>query len=1290
MLIFRGGSAASDFRLQQLHQSIQAIAPEIKACEAYNLYLVEKSGVLPSEHIGLLRELLSVEHVCAVTDSLTDQLMVCPRVGTISPWSSKATDIAQQCGLAQAGRIERAILYRLTGWSRLSTAQAEQVLALLHDRMTQTVMTAFDQLQPLFAVQPPRPLQQLPALETLAEDIGRYNQQLGLALSEDEIDYLVANYQQLQRCPTDIELMMFAQANSEHCRHKIFNARWRIDGVDKDETLFGLIKTTYTNAPDNVLSAYKDNAAVIRGHCAERFYCNATHHYRYSQEDVHILMKVETHNHPTAISPFPGAATGSGGEIRDEGATGRGGYPKAGLCGFSVSNLELPQLSQAWEQPYGKPERIVSALDIMIAGPLGAAAYNNEFGRPNLSGYFRAYQQTIEGVVRGYHKPIMIAGGMGNMRAPDVDKHPIPEGTPLVVLGGPAMLIGLGGGAASSMASGSSDAELDFASVQRENPEMERRCQEVINRCWAMQDNNPIVSIHDVGAGGVSNALPEILHDCGQGGRIDLRAIPNAESSMSPMEIWCNEAQERYVLAINSEQIDQFKAICQRERCLYAVVGYATDNEQLVVTDAQSPRHPIDMPMEVLLGKPPKLERNAQNCVRAPKTFNFTVLDPQEAAFRVLQHPTVASKKFLITIGDRSVTGLVARDQMVGRYQVPVADVAVTASGYNDYTGEAMAMGERTPLAVSSGPASAGIALAEAITNIMAADIQHLSDIRLSANWMAAANYANEDSILYDTVETLSSLCRALNIAIPVGKDSLSMQTQWQQHDETKQVVAPVSLIVTAFSPVRDIRTTWTPELRLDQGETTLVLVNLGAQTPRLGGSCLAEVFNADDTCVPELPSAVCLQQFFDFMQQLRSAGQVLAYHDRSDGGLWATLCEMAFAARCGLAISLDGLGDDAVASLFNEELGAVIQVKNSDLAAVIALSKSVGLAEKLAILGKTCTEKNITISFKDNKIISKPTAELEELWTNVSQHVQTLRDHPDCAAQEYQLISDDAHTGLQVALSYDHNEDIAAPYIARGVRPKVAVLREQGVNGHIEMAAAFDRAGFDAVDVHMSDLIAGSVRLEQFQALVACGGFSYGDVLGAGSGWARNILYNNHLADQFNTFFNRADTLTLGVCNGCQMLSQLQAMIPGAAHWPSFERNTSEQFEARLVNVVVTDSPSIFMQGMHNSVLPVVVAHGEGRVAAPHASLASLLRLQHVVLKYTDSQGRPTQHYPLNPNGSPDAIASVCSADGRATIMMPHPERLFRTVQHSWHPHDWHEDGPWLRIFRNARVALD
>ena len=1051
-----------------------------------------------------------------------------------------------------------------------------------------------------------------------------------------------------------------------------------------------MIRTTHANAPHNVLSAYKDNSAVITGHAGERFYPNLETYYEYSTEDIHILMKVETHNHPTAISPFPGAATGSGGEIRDEGATGRGGYPKAGLCGFTVSNLNLPEVDQPWEIHYGKPDRIVSALDIMIEGPIGAAAFNNEFGRPNLLGYFRTFEQKVNGVVRGYHKPIMIAGGMGNIRASDVEKMDIPEGTPIIVLGGPAMLIGLGGGAASSMASGSSDEQLDFASVQRENPEMERRCQEVINRCWGLQADNPILSIHDVGAGGLSNALPEILNDCGKGGVIELRQVPNAEPGMSPMEIWCNEAQERYVIAIQKEKLNQFEQLCERERCPFAIVGHATNKQDLIVTDAKFDQNPIDIPMEVLLGKPPKVARTTQRASTDLATPDYSHIDIEEACLRVLQYPTVASKKFLVTIGDRSITGLVARDQMIGPWQVPVSDVAVTASGYNGVKGEAMTMGERTPLAISSGPSSARIALGEAITNMVAADVRSLNDIRLSANWMAAANYSNEDSILFDTVKALSEICRELNIAIPVGKDSLSMQTQWQDASGDKSVVSPVSLIISAFSPVIDIRKTLTPQIQLDHGVTYLVLVDLGEKKHRLGGSCLSQTYSIYDSQIPDLDSPKIIANYFNFISHIKEIINVISYHDRSDGGLLATLCEMAFAGRCGMNVQLNSLGDNPLTSLFTEELGCVLQVSANDLADLTAAAEEHGLAKCIHVLGEPSEKEQISISYKDSELLSKSRAELECIWNIPSAAIQRLRDNPDVIDQEMELISDSNHKGLIATLSFDQNEDISAPYVSKGIRPKIAILREQGVNGQIEMAAAFHRAGFDCIDIHMTDLSSGRKSLSDVQMLAACGGFSYGDVLGAGNGWASSIIYNNELKDIFNVFFDRSDVLALGVCNGCQMMSKLRSIIPGAGLWPDFVRNTSEQFEARLVNVAITESSSLILRGMHGSVLPVAVAHGEGRVDGQTNDIEQLQKSGLIAMKYVDSHGQPTQHYPLNPNGSANGITAISNEDGRFTIMMPHPERLFRAVQHSWHPAGWREDSPWMRMFRNAREIIN
>ena len=1285
MLLLRGGPAATPFKLQRQLQSVQQLAPKLKSLQSNWIYFVEHSGVLESDQIGILRSLLNVNQAYARNYQLNDEIIVSPRVGTISPWSSKATDIVVHCGLGATGRVERGIIYELPGWSFLSDQDKQAVAAELHDRMTQSVLQDVAQIELLFAYHEPAEVRRLNSMETLPHDIEQLNAELGLALSDDEIDYLVENYTELDRCPTDVELMMFAQANSEHCRHKIFNARWTIDGQKEVSTLFGMIKTTYQNAPDNVLSAYKDNAAVMAGHVGERFYPDADTSYRYSNEDIHILMKVETHNHPTAISPFPGASTGSGGEIRDEGATGRGGYPKAGLCGFSVSNLQLPNLQEPWEVNYGKPDRIVSALDIMIEGPIGAAAFNNEFGRPNLLGYFRTFEQEVQGVMRGYHKPIMIAGGLGNIRASDVEKQTIPKGTPIIVLGGPAMLIGLGGGAASSMASGSSDEQLDFASVQRDNPEMERRCQEVINRCWQLQADNPILSIHDVGAGGLSNALPEILHDSDRGGLIELRDVPNAEPGMSPMEIWCNEAQERYVLAINKQQLDQFEAICRRERCLYAVVGEATSKQQLKVNDSHFNNTPIDMPMEVLLGKPPKVARDTQRPEVGQSTPDYGQISIEEAVRRVLRCPTVASKKFLITIGDRTITGLVARDQMVGPWQVPVADVAVTTSSYQGYTGEAMAMGERTPLALISGKKASKMAISESLTNILGANVCFAHDVRMSANWMAAANFEQEDAILFDAVEAASELCRELNIAIPVGKDSLSMQTVWQEQGKDKRVMAPVSLIVSAFAPVTDVRQTWTPQIRLDQGPSYLVLIDLGHKQNRLGGSCLNQVFNLFDTDVPDLDSADHITNLFKYISELRNKTKVLSYHDRSDGGLLATLCEMAFAGRCGLKIQVDSLGSRPLASLFNEELGCVLQIAASEIDQALLFAKENGLEDAFHILGEPTSNQDIEIAFEGKTLIKETRADLELIWSQPSLEIQKLRDNEQCAQQEVALISDDRFSGLTADLSFDLNEDIAAPYISSGVRPKAAILREQGVNGHIEMAAAFDRAGFESVDVHMTDLYSRRCDLAEFQLLAACGGFSFGDVLGAGSGWASNILYNSKLEELFKVFFDRDDVLVLGVCNGCQMLSQLTTLIPGSEAWPKFERNTSEQFEARLVNVKIQPSPSILLQGMAGSILPVAVAHGEGRVVSD--SLENLSNL--VAMYYVNSTGEPTESYPLNPNGSPHGIASLTNEDGRFTIMMPHPERLFRSVQHSWCPDEWQEDGPWLRMFRNARAAL-
>ncbi|MGD8483997.1 MAG: phosphoribosylformylglycinamidine synthase [Thioalkalispiraceae bacterium] len=1298
MLQLRGRSALSDFRLKKLTQSLQAEVADIASVQACFMHFVDLEQALEEEDIHILQQLLTYGESEGSKKLGEDLFIVIPRPGTISPWASKATDIAHNCGLTSVHRIERGIVYSITTHSgKALTGQAQQSVAeQLHDRMTESVLYSLDDAVCLFNQAEPAGLRSVDVLGGGREALVVANGEMGLALADDEIDYLVENFQALGRNPHDVELMMFAQANSEHCRHKIFNADWVIDGQSQDKSLFGMIRNTYNQHPDGILSAYSDNSAVIEGFRAGRFFPEATsHEYAYHEENIDILMKVETHNHPTAIAPFPGSATGAGGEIRDEGATGRGSKPKAGLCGFSVSNLNIPDFSQPWETDYGKPGRIVSALDIMLEAPIGAAAFNNEFGRPNICGYFRTFEERVAGPageeVRGYHKPIMLAGGVGNIRREHVEKGIIPAGAQIIVLGGPAMLIGLGGGAASSMATGESHEDLDFASVQRGNPEIERRVQEVIDRCWQLGDHNPVISIHDVGAGGLSNALPELVNDSGRGGRFELRAVPNDEPGMSPMEIWCNEAQERYVLAVASENLERFKAICERERCPMAVVGEATEERQLVLGDGHFDNTPIDMPLEVLLGKPPKMLRDVQHKPFKKADFDTTGIDVAEATHRVLSLPTVASKSFLITIGDRSVTGLVARDQMVGPWQVPVADVAVTASSFDSYTGEAMAMGERTPVALVHHAASVRMAIGECLTNIAAANIENLGDMVFSANWMAPAGHPGEDAGLYEAVKAVGmELAPALGIAIPVGKDSMSMKTVWNEAGIDKSVTAPLSLIISAFSRVQDVRKTLTPQLRTDQGDTDLILVDLGKGKNRLAGSALAQVYKQVGHHPADLDDPQAFKAFFNTIQMLNQKNLLLAYHDRSDGGLLVTLCEMAFAAHCGVSINLDELGEDPVAALFNEELGAVIQVRHQDTDEVLAWLHDAGLAHCSHVIGTTNEDDTLHITAQGQDLLTESRVKLQRTWSETSYRMQALRDNVDCARQEFDGLLDDNDPGIQVQLSYDINEDVAAPYISSGHRPRMAVLREQGVNGQVEMAAAFDRAGFASVDVHMSDIIEGRVSLEDFKGLVACGGFSYGDVLGAGGGWAKSILFNNRARDEFEDFFHRDDTFGLGVCNGCQMLSQLKDFIPGASHWPRFLRNISEQFEARFSLVEVNDSPSILLAGMAGSRMPIAVAHGEGRVVFDEPTMQERAQQQNLVaLSYVDHYGQATEQYPQNPNGSPHGITGLTSEDGRFTIMMPHPERVFRAVQHSWYPDDWGEDGAWMRLFRNARNWL-
>jgi phosphoribosylformylglycinamidine synthase len=1298
MLQLRGGAALSDFRLNKLLSSLQASVPAIAAVSACYYHFVESDTNLDQEQRAILEKLLTYgEPQDEQEEQAIHSLLVIPRPGTISPWSSKATDIAHNCGLTAIRRIERGILYGFEAKRPFSQDESLELYAAIHDRMTEAVFTSLDEAEALFVHHSPGEMTCVDVLGGGSEALQRANRDLGLALAEDEIDYLVENFQLLGRNPADVELMMFAQANSEHCRHKIFNADWIIDGKPQSRSLFSMIRNTHQTNPGRVLSAYSDNSAVIEGFTASRFFPQpGSGEYARHEEPVQILMKVETHNHPTAIAPFPGAATGSGGEIRDEGATGRGSKPKAGLCGFSVSNLKLPDMPQPWEVDYGKPERIVSALDIMLEAPIGAAAFNNEFGRPNICGYFRSYEQKVTGPngeeVRGYHKPIMLAGGVGNMRAEHVEKGIIPAGSQIIVLGGPAMLIGLGGGAASSMSTGESHEDLDFASVQRGNPEMERRAQEVIDQCWQLGDANPIISIHDVGAGGLSNALPELVNDSGRGGRFELRSVPNDEPGMSPMEIWCNEAQERYVLAVSSEDLDAFSRICERERCPYAVIGEATDEQQLVLGDGYFDNTPIDMPLEVLLGKPPKMLRDVHHHPFSKQEIVRDDIDLAEAAQRILMLPTVAAKTFLITIGDRTVTGQITRDQMVGPWQVPVADVGVSASSYDEYTGEAMAMGERTPLALLKHTAAARMAVGEALTNLAAARINKLEEVVLSANWMAPAGHRGEDAGLFEAVKAVGmELCPALGIAIPVGKDSMSMKTVWQDGNEQKSVTAPLSLIISAFAPVQDVRRTLTPQLRSDCGDTDLILIDLGKGRNRLGGSCLAQVYQQLGHHPADLDDPKAFRAFFDSIQMLNNAGRLLAYHDRSDGGLFITVCEMAFAGHTGLQVQLDDLGDDPLASLFSEELGAVLQVRHQDTDDVLAWLHDAGLGHHSHVIGTLRSDDRLVFTYEHEEVLADSRLNWQQTWMATSYQLQAQRDNSACAQQEFETVLDGKDPGLSVSLSFDPAEDIAAPYINTGSRPRIAILREQGVNGQIEMAAAFDRAGFASIDVHMSDIIEGRHSLQEFQGMVACGGFSYGDVLGAGGGWAKSILFNPRARDEFDTFFHRPDTFGLGVCNGCQMMSHLKDMIPGASHWPRFLRNRSEQFEARFSLVEVQDSPSILLTDMAGSRLPIAVAHGEGRAEFMRAEDAQqALDAGLVALQYVDHYGQATERYPFNPNGSPAGITGLCSEDGRFTIMMPHPERVFRSVQYSWHPDEWGEDGPWLRLFRNARRWLD
>jgi phosphoribosylformylglycinamidine synthase len=1298
MIELPGALAVSEFRIAKLRPALEKLHPGLGAhgplkLGARFIHFVDLERELDARERALLDRLLTYgpRESAGAAQVKGAELIVVPRFGTISPWSSKATDIARVCGLDAVRRIERGTVWTLESPRALSAAQLRALATPLFDRMTETVLFERAEAAQLFAHEATRPLRTV-SLARGREALVAANSELGLALSDDEIDYLVKNFTALKRDPTDVELMMFAQANSEHCRHKIFNADWIIDGRKQPKSLFAMIRNTHAKNPQGVLSAYRDNAAVMEGPVGKRYFPNPENDiYGAVDEPIDILMKVETHNHPTAISPFPGAATGSGGEIRDEGATGRGAKPKAGLTGFSVSHLRIPGFEQPWERTLGKPDRIVSALDIMIEGPIGGAAFNNEFGRPNICGYFRSFEQAAAGDpdnrTRGYHKPIMIAGGLGNVRRKHVEKAEIPVGAQIVVLGGPAMLIGLGGGAASSMGSGTSSADLDFASVQRGNPEIQRRAQEVIDRCSARWNLNPILLVHDVGAGGLSNAVPEaVAHTPGRGAVIDLAAIPNDEPGMSPMELWCNESQERYVLVIDAAKVDDFAAIARRERCPFAVIGEIDGSGVLVLEDRKNGTRPVDMPLDVLLGKAPKMLRDVRRVTPLQAPLALSDIDLRDAAYRLLKFPAVADKTFLISIGDRTVGGMISRDQMVGPWQVPVADVAVTISDYFGHTGEAMAMGERTPVAVLDAPASGRLAVAEALTNILAADIGSLSNVKLSANWMAACGEPGEDAALYATVHTVGEeLCPALGIAIPVGKDSLSMKTVWSEGATRKSVVAPVSLIVSAFAPVGDVRKTWTPQLRTDLGSTSLLLVDLGAGANRLGASSLAQVHGALGATPPDLADPKLLTQLAAALAELRAQELVLAYHDRSDGGVFATLVEMAFAGHCGLDVRLPAGANGAAGALFSEELGVVLQVRAAQLEAVKTVLARNGLDGLSHVLGAPTREMRVRIEAATGRVDEK-WEDLRRAWSETSFRMRELRDEPGCAREEFAAACDSGAPGLNVALTFDPNEDIAAPFIGKS-RPKVAVLREQGVNSQVEMAAVLERVGFESHDVHMSDVLSGRVRLADFRGLVACGGFSYGDVLGAGEGWAKSILYHPHTRDEFQRFFERADTFSLGVCNGCQMFAALKEIVPGAASWPRFVRNRGEQFEGRFSLVELARSPSIFFDGMDGSMLPIAVAHGEGRAEFAHEADARTFSAAGLVsARYIEGNRQVATRYPANPNGSPFGIAAITNADGRVTITMPHPERSFRYAQNSWRPDGVGEYSGWYRMFGNAR----
>jgi len=1279
MISFHSGTQAlRNFKVRDLNEKINSEFTNINLLSSEYIHFIETNNKLSNKNQLTLDKLLNYSPALDTSNSL-QKIIVIPRIGTISPWSSKATDIFKLCSLHEIRRIERGIIYHFS--RKIKTEELEAILSYVMDRMTESHLKDISDSSLLFDKLKPNSYRSIDILKEGKSAIIKANIELGLALSDGEIDYLYYSFNKLKRNPRDIELMMFAQANSEHCRHKIFNADWIIDSEKKAISLFGMIKNTYHQNPEGLLSVYSDNSAVMSGYKSSFFEPNHEGVYTSSIAEKAVLIKVETHNHPTAIAPNPGAATGSGGEIRDEGATGRGSKPKVGLSGFSVSNLKIPHSINPWEKDYGKPSQIASALEIMIDGPVGAASFNNEFGRPNTCGYFRTYEQkTANNEVRGYHKPIMLAGGIGNIREDHVEKGLISDGDVLIVLGGPAMLIGLGGGAASSVGSGDQSQELDFASVQRANPEMQRRAQEVINSCINLGNKNPIVSIHDIGAGGLSNGVPELVNDSQKGAILQLRSIPNDEKKMSPLEIWCNESQERYVLAIKDENVELFRQICIKERSPFAILGNATDTQHLTLEDSYFKNKPIDLDMSLLFGSTPKTLKDVSSILNNEQEFDSSIIKLDEAIVRLLKLPTVASKNFLITIADRSVTGLVARDQMIGPWQVPVADCAISLSDYSGYQGEAMSIGEKTPLSLINAAAAARMSVGEALTNLLSAYIEDISHINLSANWMCASGFPGEDAKLYEAVKAIGmELCPKLGLTIPVGKDSMSMKSTWNENGDEKSVTAPLSLIISAFSKIPDARIQVTPLLNT-KVDSELFLIDLGLGKNRMGGSCLAQVYNQVGRTSPDLDDPTLFAKFFSLINRLNKEKLISAYHDRSDGGIVTTLLEMAFASHCGIEIR----GSNTINELFNEELGCVIQVPIINKPKILKELESIGLKEFTLPIAKINNTDEILIYQKDKLVFRKKREDLHKDWSSTSFEISKLRDNPKCSESENEelvKISD----GLKVKTTYDINESISAPYLNRGARPKIAILREQGINGHIEMAAAFTKAGFDASDVHMSEILSGKTSLKQFQGLAACGGFSYGDVLGAGRGWANSILLNSKAKDEFSEYFSRTDSFTLGVCNGCQMVSNLKEIIPSSEKWPSFERNVSEQFEARFTSVKIGKTNSIFFNEMEGSIIPIAIAHGEGKTNfnTEHSKA-------NIAMQYVNYSGNPTQAYPHNPNGSENAIASICDDSGRITIMMPHPERVFRSIQNSWHPDDWQERSPWMRMFENARKWVD